>query len=162
MLGLNLINTRKHHYSDVIMSATASQIAGVRTVCSTVSSGADQRKYQNSVLLTFVRGIHRWPVDYSHKGPVTRKCMFPFDDDIMCHTKCLYTYNGIYFSSNAFRRSTSRAVEQITSNEEPMRQVAINTLPPRQNGRRFAVDISNWIFCDKNCCILIQISEFFS
>ena len=25
-----------------------------------------------------VRGIHRWPVDSHHKGPVTRK-MFPFD-----------------------------------------------------------------------------------
>ena len=27
-------------------------------------------------------GIHRWPVDSLHKGPVTRK-MFPFDDVIM-------------------------------------------------------------------------------
>ena len=30
----------------------------------------------------FVRGIHRWPVNSPHKGPVTRK-MFPFDDVIM-------------------------------------------------------------------------------
>ena len=30
----------------------------------------------------FVRGIHRWPVDFPHKGPVTRK-MFPFDDAVM-------------------------------------------------------------------------------
>ena len=29
-----------------------------------------------------VRGIHRWPVNSPHKGPVTRK-MFPFDDVIM-------------------------------------------------------------------------------
>ena len=29
-----------------------------------------------------MRGIHRWPVDSPHKGPVTRK-MFPFDDVIM-------------------------------------------------------------------------------
>ena len=27
-------------------------------------------------------GTHRWPVDSSHKGPVTRK-MYPFDDVIM-------------------------------------------------------------------------------
>ena len=27
-------------------------------------------------------GIHRWPVNFPHKGPVTRK-MFPFDDVIM-------------------------------------------------------------------------------
>ena len=38
---------------------------------------ADQRKYQSSALLAFVRGIHRWPVNSPHKGPVTRK-MFPF------------------------------------------------------------------------------------
>ena len=34
------------HYSDVIMSAMASQITGVSTVCITVCSGADQRKYK--------------------------------------------------------------------------------------------------------------------
>ena len=32
--------------------------------------------------MAFVRGIHRWPVNSPHKGPVTRK-MFPFDDVIM-------------------------------------------------------------------------------
>ena len=46
---------------------------------STVYSGADQRKHQSSASLAFVRGIHRWPVNFPHKGPVTRK-MFPFDD----------------------------------------------------------------------------------
>ena len=30
----------------------------------------------------FVLGIHRWPVNSPHKGPVTRK-MFPFNDVIM-------------------------------------------------------------------------------
>ena len=44
--------------------------------------GADQRKHQSSMSLAFVRGIHRWPVNSPHKGPVTRK-MFPFDDIIM-------------------------------------------------------------------------------
>ena len=29
-----------------------------------------------------MRGIHRWPVNYPHKGPVTRK-KFPFDDVIV-------------------------------------------------------------------------------
>ena len=42
-------------------------------VCSTVSSSADHRKHQSSVSLACVRGIHRWPVNYLHKGPVTRK-----------------------------------------------------------------------------------------
>ena len=49
---------------------------------STVYSGADQRKHQSSASLAFVRGIHRWPVNSPHNGPVTRK-MFPFDDVIM-------------------------------------------------------------------------------
>ena len=40
---------------------------------STVYSGADQRKHQSSASLAFVRGIHRWPVNSPHKGPVTRK-----------------------------------------------------------------------------------------
>ena len=39
------------HYSDVIMSAMASQITGVSIVYLTVSSGADQRKHQISASL---------------------------------------------------------------------------------------------------------------
>ena len=69
-------------YSDVIMSAMASQITSVTIVYSAICSGADERKYQSSALLAFVGGIHRWPVNTLHKWPVTRK-MFPFDDVIM-------------------------------------------------------------------------------
>ena len=39
-------------------------------------------KTLSSASLAFVRGIHRWPVNSPHNGPVTRK-MFPFDDVIM-------------------------------------------------------------------------------
>ena len=63
------------------MISMASQITGVSIVYSTLCSGADQRKHQSSASLAFVRGIHRWPVDSPHKGPVTRK-MFPLDDVI--------------------------------------------------------------------------------
>ena len=70
------------HYNDAIMSAMVSQITRLDIVYSTVYSGVDQRKYQSSASLVFVRGIHRWPVDSPHKRPVTRK-MFPFDDVIM-------------------------------------------------------------------------------
>ena len=62
--------------------AMASQITCLTILYSTVYSGADQRKHQSSALLAFVRGIHRWPVNSPHKGPVTRK-MFPFDDVII-------------------------------------------------------------------------------
>ena len=75
------------HYNDVIMSTIASQITSLTIVYSTVYSGADQRKHQNSASLTFVRGIHRGSGNSPHKGPVTRK-MFPFDDVIMLTPRC--------------------------------------------------------------------------
>ena len=71
------------HDSNVIMSAMTSQITGVSSVCSAVCSCANQRKRKSSASLAFVRGIHQWPVDSPHKGPVTRK-MFPFDDIMGC------------------------------------------------------------------------------
>ena len=58
------------HYSDVILSAIASQITGI----SIVYPCADQRKHQISVS----------PAS-PHKGPVSRK-MFPFDNVIMEYT----------------------------------------------------------------------------
>ena len=70
------------HYNDVLMSAMASQITSLTIVYSTVYSGADKRKHQRSASLAFVRGIHRWPVNSPHKGPVTQN-MFPFNDVIM-------------------------------------------------------------------------------
>ena len=60
------------HYSDVIMSAIANQIISALIVCSTVCSGADQRKHQSSASLAFVRKICRWPVDSPQKWTVTR------------------------------------------------------------------------------------------
>ena len=70
------------HYDDIIMAPMASQITSLTVVYSIVYSDADQRKHQNSASLAFVWGIHRGPVNSSHKWPVTRK-MFPFDDVIM-------------------------------------------------------------------------------
>ena len=61
------------HYTDVIMSAMASQITGASIVYSTVCLCADQRKHQSSASLAFVWGIYRWPVNSTHKGPVTGK-----------------------------------------------------------------------------------------
>ena len=70
------------HYSDVIMSAIASQITSLAIFYSTVQSGADERKHQSSASPASVMGIHWWLVNSPHKGPVTRK-IFPFDDVIM-------------------------------------------------------------------------------
>ena len=82
LLQRYLISYCWFHYRDVIIAAMASQITSFTIAYSTVYSGADQRKHQSSASLTFVRGIHRWPVYSPHKWPVTRK-MFPFDDFIM-------------------------------------------------------------------------------
>ena len=70
------------HYNDDIMSTMASQITSLTIVYSTVYSGIDHKKHQSSASLAFVRGIHRWPVNSPHKGPVMRK-RFPFDNIIM-------------------------------------------------------------------------------
>ena len=72
------------HYSDVIMSTRASQITCLTIVYWAFCSDADQRKHQSSTSLAFVRGIHRWPVNSPHKGPVTQK-MFLFDDVVIVH-----------------------------------------------------------------------------
>ena len=82
------INTPQQHYDDVIMTMLASQITSLAVVYSIVYSGVNQRKHQSSASLAFVREIHRGPVNFPHKWPVTRK-MFPFDDVIMStRVKC--------------------------------------------------------------------------
>ena len=68
------VHVLERHYSYVIMSLMASQITGASIVCSIFCSCADRRKHQSSALLASVRAINRWPVDYPHKGPMTRKC----------------------------------------------------------------------------------------
>ena len=70
------------HYSDVVMGAIVPQITSLPIVHLTVYSGAGQRKHQSSASLASVREIHRLPVNFLHKGPVTRK-MLPFGDVIM-------------------------------------------------------------------------------
>ena len=91
------------HYDDVIMTMLASQITSLPVVCSIVYSDVNQRKHQSSASLAFVREIHRGPVNFPHKWPVTRK-MFPFDDVIMMlDTQYIYVCNClILLSCNSF------------------------------------------------------------
>ena len=90
----------KDHYSDVIIRAIASETTDVSNVYSTVCSGADERKHQSSASLAFVRGIHRWPLNSPHSGPVTRK-MSPFNVNVIMMyvfiigTDCTCT-SGVY------------------------------------------------------------------
>ena len=92
-LGLPILEEMALHAFSIVTSAVPHRHHNDRydvlnhrlsIVCSNGCSGADQRKHQSSASLAFVKGIHRWPVNSPHKGPVTRK-MFSFDDVIMWH-----------------------------------------------------------------------------
>ena len=74
------------HYSDVMMSAMASQITCVSIVYSTACSDTDGWKHQCSASLVFVRVIHWWQMNSPYKGPVAWK-MFLFDCVIMYRSR---------------------------------------------------------------------------
>ena len=57
-------------------------ICGAFCESSTICSCADKKKHQSPASLAFVRGIHRWPVDSPHKGPVTGKCFIWWRHDV--------------------------------------------------------------------------------
>ena len=106
---LNNADIYPYHYHDVIMSGMASQITTLTIVYSRVYSGTDERKYQSSVSLAFVRRIHRWLVNSPHKGPVTQK-MFPFDDIIMWNNIHQYCSLNWYIDSLMLDCSNSNAL----------------------------------------------------
>ena len=181
-----LLKIRYHaarvHYSDFIMSAMASQITSITIVYSTVYSGADQRKYQSSASLALVMGIHQWPVNSPHKGPVTRK-MFPFDDVIMDYKQPPTNCSNLTQHSNHFYVDKSFNYEQNPENPcnqhcawwwcpSTCRCYGINTRMtfvrfrtctvytplPWKNGRHFADDDFICIFMNEKFCILTRIS----
>ena len=88
------------------MGTIASQITSLTIVYSTVYSDSDQGKHQSSASLAFVRGIHRGPVNSSHKLPVTRK-MFLFDDVIMHPSNCI-SYGDCQVDTNELSRIISK------------------------------------------------------
>ena len=57
---LHDFESTKEHYSDVMMSAMASQITSLTIVYSTVHSGTDQRKHQSSASLWGEFTSNRW------------------------------------------------------------------------------------------------------
>ena len=88
------------------MTMLASQITSLKVVYSIVYSGVNQGKHQSSASLAFVREIHRGPVNFPHKWPVTRK-MFPFDDVIML-------FNGNPPIVNGFPSLTARGDQKVS------------------------------------------------
>ena len=91
--------------------------------------------------LAFVRGIHRWPVNSPHKGPVTRK-MFPFDDVIMIEAKhvCEPFHSGLNELKNGLSELKSficiDAVDALLNHGGtkpaalPMTYITVNPLRP--------------------------------
>ena len=96
------------HYTDLIMSAMASQFTSLTIVYSTVYSSANLRKHPSFASLAFVRGIHRGPVNFPHKWPVTRK-MFPFYDVIMNPLLVLMYQSISYYVPNLFHRISNHS-----------------------------------------------------
>ena len=82
LIPYTLLRRFSKRYNDVILRAMASQITSVSIASSTVCSGADQRKHQNSTSLAFVREIQRAPINSPYKGLVMRKT-FPGNGVIM-------------------------------------------------------------------------------
>ena len=74
-----------YHYSDVMRSMMVSQITSLMIVYSTVYSGADQRKHQNSASLAFV-----WWIPCT-KGQLCRKCFH------LMNSSCWTRYCMVYF-----------------------------------------------------------------
>ena len=140
----------------------ASRITSFTIVYSTVYSGAAQRKHQSSASLASVRGIHRWPVNYPHKGPVTRKmfqfasCIFRLDHsnpwdvteiiNLFCSIQsvlhCFFTW-----CSSIFVMAYGACVGAICV--IILQHWAMNSSPLGQNNRHFADDLFRSIFVNE-------------
>ena len=90
------------------MGTIASQITSLTSFYSTVYSNADQRKHQSSASLAFVHGIHRGPVNSSHKWAVTRK---------MFH---LMTSSCANFSHTSGSETMNQNRDEIFKNYDPV------------------------------------------
>ena len=65
---------QSRHYTDVIMTTTASQIPSLPVVYSTVYWDADKKKHQSSASLAFMWGIYRDRWIPRTKGQLRGKC----------------------------------------------------------------------------------------
>ena len=122
------------HYNDVIKRTMASQTTVFSIVYSTVGSDAHQRIHQSSAPLDFVRGIHRCPVNFPHKRPVTRK-MFPFMTSSwlinkLMHMKFELELNHLIYRhwSHHHAYTTNQVSNSKASSAEIDRKVKCNTL----------------------------------
>ena len=142
------------------MAAMASQITSLTIVYSIVYSGGNQRKHQSSASLAFVRRIHRWPVNSTHKWPVTRK-RFPFDDVIMwctgtnlqpghLHTHVDYLLSIVNQVTQKFTLNYMSLLRYVqTENKSPTEPV--NTADLHQTFNTLGRDKKKMPFCRRYC-----------
>ena len=76
------IHTNSYTFQRCQMTVMSSRITGQQTVCLTFGSDKQHRNIKGPYYRPFVKGIHWWWVDSSHKGTVTQNT-FSFDDVIM-------------------------------------------------------------------------------
>ena len=134
------------HNSYVIIGAIASLITSLTIIYSTVHPGADQRKHQSSASLAFVQGIHRRPVNYPHKWPVTRK-MFPFDDVIML--TIVYIKSGVIL---LITDNNDNKVITLSPDKAPIFNQVMTSIkiPTSSNNNRQGVLLLTWTNCNPN------------
>ena len=92
------------------MSTTVSQITSRTIVCSTVYSRRRSKKTSKVRVTGLCEGIHRWPVNSPHKGPITRK-MFSFDDVIMMHNSWDVLCHEWQIAKQLQREGASQVIE---------------------------------------------------
>ena len=139
------------HYSDVMMSAMASQIFGVSIAYSTVCSGVDQRKYQSSVPLAFLKRILRWPVNSPHKGASNaenasiwlchhvREFSIPMEGFKYNHHQNLYLYNQNPLYWHGLTLSPAWITNHMSS------KVWVEITYPFSNCTGAAVEVCEWM-----------------
>ena len=76
------IHTNSYTLQRCQMTVMSSRITGQQTVCLTFGSDKQHINIKGPYYRPFVKGIHWWRVDSSHKGTVTQNT-FSFDDVIM-------------------------------------------------------------------------------
>ena len=136
------------------MTTIAPQITSLTVVYSTVYSDADQRKHQSSASLAFVWGIHRDRWIPRTKGQLRGKCFHLMTSSCVHHVNDCECDECIGLAWLMEVNYTSCPYQTAPSHN-------INTLRPRQDGRRFPDDTFERIFFNENVIILIKISLIF-
>ena len=107
--------------------------------------------------------INDWISFTTHKRNCVSVKQDIVDDDIMMRNTRLSNVS-LYFGNHASQSFPSVLVvlgAALLPRQHQATEICVNTLRPRQNGRRFPDDIFNWIFLNEIIWILIKISSKF-